>query len=1261
MEAVTWYQFKIPLREYDEKVGNIRNFKSVRFIRMFMTNFEKEKHLRFATLELVRGEWRNYSKNIYQIGTTPISNGDLDVQAVNIEENSDKTPVNYVLPPGVTRETDPGQVALLKLNEQSMVLKVKNLAPNDARAVYKNTAYDMRQYKRLQMFVHAEKLLDDLSNLKDYDLSCFIRLGSDLLNNYYEYEIPLKLTPEGVYSQSSDEDRATVWYQDNMFDFPFEVLTKAKTSRNRSKQDGSYISDFVPIYHNGKNKIRVVGNPSISNVENIMIGIRNNSTNGEVKSGEIWVNELRMTEFDEDGGSAAMGNLAVGLSDLGSINLSGRVETAGYGSIESNVMDRRMDDLYQMNFSTNINLGRFLPEKAKIQLPAYFSYTNETLTPKYNPLDEDVLLSEALDTYIQKEDKDTLLMNSQTVNSTKSFNISSAKVNIKSKKPQFYDPANVSFTYAYSESNQHSAEVKENMIKQERAAINYSFSFGNEPIEPFKKSKALEKPAFKIIKDFNFNYLPSSLSFNTDMNRQFSKIELRDFTGMSSPANFDLNFSKDFMWNRNFSINYDLSRAIKFSLQTAMNANIEEPEFTPEIGKEHYEAWRDTVWSKIKELGTPYAYNQVFTASWNLPINKIPYLEWINSNVAYNSNYSWNRTALINGDKVGNIASSMSSMSGDASFNFETLYAKSNYLKEVNKKFANQNTNTQKFQPKNYSETIKLESNKKITVNHRLGSQKFDFVARDKQGKVLVLDYKAINATALEINSYIDLDSVTISLVTKDPNQQTMAQKVTDMTAGFLLMTRRASVTYRKTNSMTLPGFTPEPGFLGQEKISNGMLAPGYGFAFGFFNDDFNDPDNIVQEAKDKGWLYTSESIVSPAISANTSDLDIKANFEPIPGMKIDLNAKRYTASNTTIQYMFDGMPKTFNGSYNITQIALATAFKPTGDASQNYASEVFDNFLGNRQKIADRLNKQLVGTDYPSTGFFADDANISGKKYDSDRGSYGLNSADVLIPAFLAAYTGRDVNTVDTNPFLPLINILPNWRMNYDGLSRISWIKEKVRSLSITHAYTSRYSIGNYTSFSTWVAMSEDNSALGYIRDVQTNNPIPSSPYDIASVSLNEQFSPLLGINAVMKNSMTAKFEFRKQRNLSLNLSSTQLIESSSDEWVAGIGYVLKDFDVIMKLKNNTQTKVKNDLKLNADVSVKNIKSLLRKIDENITQASSGNKMFSLKVIADYVFSSKVNVQLFFDHQTTAPLISSTYPVSATNFGMSFKFMLTR
>ena len=1261
VESVTWYQFKIPIKsDQAEKIGSIRNFKSIRFIRLFMTNFQEAATLRLATLDLVRGEWRGFNKPLYSTISAPATTGKLDVQAVNIEENASKSPVNYVLPPGVTRETDPGQPQLLQQNEQSMVLRVNDLAPGDARGVYKNTLYDMRQYKRLQMFVHAEKPKDDQYDLKDYDMTCFVRLGSDMVNNYYEYEIPLKLTPWGTYAGDKLVDQQAVWNSENMFDFSFDALTKVKLKRNKAKQDG-LASNLIPYFISDpdkpQNKITVVGNPTISDVENIMIGVRNNAD--KTKSGEIWVNELRMSQFDESGGWAAMGNVALGLSDLGTVNFSGRVETAGYGGIESNVMSRRMDDLYQMNFSTALELGRFLPSEIKLRIPAYFSYTNETISPKYNPLDEDILLSDALKNVNTQPQRDSINSLSQTVNTTRSFNISGAKINIKSKTPQFYDPANLSFTYAYNESNQHSSQVEENMVKDEKASIDYSFSFNPKPVEPFKTVKFLDAPVFKLIKDFNFNYMPTSLSFNTSMNRQFSKVQLRDLNSILagfSTNNMDMTSSRDFRWNRQFDIKYDLSKEIKLSLQTAMNANIAEPYLTPEIGKEYYEAWRDSVWSSIKKLGTPYTYQQVFSASYNIPINKLPMLDWVNANAAYNSTYNWNRMATVRGtsaaNQPGNIATSMGAWSVDGQLNSETLYNKSKYLKSVNQRFSQQaGMEKTNFQAKSYQQKVKLVKGRKLTINHKLNTEFLKLTAFDKSGKPLNIEFKVKNANSIELSSLINTDSLNLTVASVNPKSQGSSVKIVDMAVRTLMMVRKLSFSYRESNSMVLPGFQKEPSFLGQQMTDYGA-APGYGFTFGIID------KNIIQTAMNNGWLSKNDSIITPATTAFTSDLDIKATIEPFPDFKIDLNAKRTVASNTTIQYKFEGMPKTFTGNYNMTIMALATAFKPIGTAQQNYNSEAFNSLLSNRQVIADRLREGYRNSNVPQNGFLK--GNTLTNNEIINKSNTNLNSADVLIPAFVAAYTGQDVSKVETSPFLSILSILPNWRLSYDGLSNIGWFKENFKSVSLTHAYTCRYSVGSYTSYSTWVAMSDDN-ALGYVRDVKTNDPIPSSPYDIGDVSINEQFSPLIGLNVAMKNSMTGKLEYRKQRNVALNLSSTQLIESTSDEFVVGLGYLVKDFDVILKLKSNQQTKVKNDLKLSADLSYKDIKSLLRKVEENLTQASSGNKLFTLKIIADYVFSSKVNIQLFYDRQMSTPLISSSYPVSSSNFGLSFKFMLTR
>ncbi|MDA3854168.1 MAG: cell surface protein SprA, partial [Bacteroidales bacterium] len=533
-EQVIWYQFKVPIRGYTTYEPTEPDLQSIRFMRLYMTGFEEETHLRFTTMELVRGDWRKYTKVLYE--NPPIADGDIDVSVVNIEENSDRKPVNYVLPPGITREKDPSQAQIRKENEQAMSLRVTNLAPGDARAVYKNTSYDMRQFKRFQMFVHAEKMIDDVTNLTNSELTCFVRIGSDLSENYYEYEIPLKLTPPGVYDYTDESDRRLVWPDENMFDFPLSVLTDVKIARNverkRSDSKVSLVSPFSAYTDpdNPNNKITIIGNPSLGDVQNIMIGVRNQSR--ELKTGEVWINELRMSDFNEESGYAAIGNATVNLSDLGSVTLAGRVETTGFGSIEDNVMGRRMDDFSQFNVSTNFELGRLFPEKAKVRLPMFYSYSQELTKPKYDAFNQDVLLDETLENATSKEEQDSISDYSNAVYTTKGFNLTNVKVDIKSKTPMFYDPSNFTFGYAYTESNQHNPETERNLMKDYKGSFDYTYSIKVKPVEPFKKIKFLRSPYLRLIGDFNFYYLPSSISYNTTLMRQYNEIQLRNFNNV---------------------------------------------------------------------------------------------------------------------------------------------------------------------------------------------------------------------------------------------------------------------------------------------------------------------------------------------------------------------------------------------------------------------------------------------------------------------------------------------------------------------------------------------------------------------------------------------------------------------------------------------------------------------------------------------------------------------------------------------------------
>lgn len=553
----TWYQFRIPVDQYEKREGGISDFSSIRFMRMFMTGFSKPVVLRFATLNLVHGEWRSYEQALYQ-GKSPEATGTLEVSAVNFEENNAKEPVNYIMPPGISRVVDPGQTQILQNNEQALSLTVKQLGSGDARAVYKNTNLDLRRYKHIQMFTHANSLIGE-NEVEDGQTAIFVRLGSDYKSNFYEYEIPLKITPAKHYNDNTSEARI-VWPNDNMLDIDLTLLTNVKNSRNKQKALG--LATYAKAYseydpERPANKVTVMGNPSLGEVRTIMIGVRNNSRT--IQNVEVWANELRLQQFTNKGGWAARSQLNIQLSDLATVNLTGHIETEGFGGLEETVSQRRDDNLYEYNVTTNVNAGKFLPEKVKLNAPIYYSYSKQRTSPRYNPLDTDMELKEALDALSTKEQKDSLKDIAENVIINKNFSISGARFNISTKShPMPYDPANFTFGYAYSTRNTTGETTAWEKDQNWKYTFNYNWAPNLKTFEPFKKSKSKSK-WFKILKDQGYNFLPQNIGFNSDITRSYYELQERDMENLDNKS-LPLSWSSDFLWNRTFQLRWDLTK-----------------------------------------------------------------------------------------------------------------------------------------------------------------------------------------------------------------------------------------------------------------------------------------------------------------------------------------------------------------------------------------------------------------------------------------------------------------------------------------------------------------------------------------------------------------------------------------------------------------------------------------------------------------------------------------------------------------------------
>ncbi len=1296
--TVRWYQYRVPLAVYQEKVGSINDFSSIRFMRMFLTGFEEPIVLRFGSLDLVRGEWRQYKKNLRTSASS--ETGSLVLSAVNVEENTDRQPVAYVLPPGISRATDPSQPQLTENNEQALCMIVKNLSQNESKAVYKTTHLDLRNYKRLEMFVHANALVPNSTALEDNQLAVFIRLGSDYTNNYYEYLIPLKLTPEGTYRWNVPSDRPLVWPEENMVDIDLTVFTKVKKARNmartnKSATNSQLFSEYDPDKPN--NRVSIMGNPSLGEVKTMIIGVRNLSSG--IKSGEVWVNELRLRETNNHGGWAASGALNVQLSDFATVNLTGRYLSEGFGGLEQGIMQRRTDTEKSYAVTANFEMGKFFPDKAKVTVPVYYSYSKEIIEPKYNPLDTDMELKDALEAASAHE-RDSIDGIAVTRHINRNFSVSNARVGIKTKgHPMPYDPANFSVSYSHSHRKTTGETTVWETEDQWRGALNYSYTPVYKTWEPFKKIKSKSKWA-NFPKAFGLNYLPQNIAFGSELNRTYYELQERDLESTEN-SNLPLTFSSQFLWNRDFQLRWDITKNLHLNFQSATHAEIEEP-YTPvnkDLYPDRYSAWKDSVWTSIKHWGVPLDYQQSFQASYQLPIDKLPITDWIKTDASYNATYSWLRgTEMDDGTTLGNTISNNSNFTINGAFNLETLYNHSPYLKKVNERFKKQpsraakkpkqkkkdtksnspqsaskkagkdQSTDSKVLPKNkntYQRELKLIPDSVFTVQHGKKTKRLLVSARDKKGKSVDIKWKTIDENKIKVWTDDSVD-IRISVMAKEPLDKQWWWEPAQYTTRFLMMLRTVNISYRKQQSMTVPGFLPNIGDAFGQRTGS-VLSPGLDFAFGLVGEGY------IQKAKDNAWLLCNDSVATPATISQTEDLQLKATLEPVRDLKIDLNASRTMTRSKSMQFMYEGSPTTQSGSFNMTTISIKSAFEGMGDASNGYQSPSFDRFREALSEFHGRVQTQYHGATPNVVN--ADGSPVTVNQVDP-------YSADVMIPAFLSTYTLGGGSSLDIFPALK--RLLPNWTIRYSGLSKLPWISEHFKSVNINHSYKSVFSVGSYNSYSSWLEYMGD---LGFIK-ASDGSYTPNSLYNVSTVSINEAFSPLLGIDMTLQNNLSFKVEYKTTRVLNLSMTSVQINEALSKDWVIGVGYKISNFNLFgmggssRKIKGakgrngkrNEDSKqnssssssrrggVNHDLNTRLDISFRNQAAITRDIASGVSSASSGNSALKISASAEYTLSRYLSLSAYYERQTNTPLLSAnSYPTTTQDFGVSLKFSLTR
>jgi cell surface protein SprA len=1209
-----WYQFKIPIREPDQTIGNINGFQSIRFMRMFLNGFQDPVILRFATLELVYGTWRKYSEDLLQPGDYPTGMGEntsFTLSTVNIEENGSRQPVPYNLPPNIERESwYSTSSSYTELNEQALELDIQELNAGDARAIYRNAQYDLRYYGKLKMFVHAEKKYE-LDHLYDGDLTLFVRLGSDYTNNYYEYELPLTLTPWGTSADSKE----IIWPGANQVEIDLQKLVEIKTNRNRKIRSGEVDYNSTMLYSemvDGR-RYTIMGTPNLGKVKVIMVGVRNprkqtldDGNDMLPKSAIVWINEMRLADYINKGGWAAMALARTNLADAGNLSLYTSYTTSGFGNLEDKLNKIELVNTLNIQSTLNLEMGKFLPDEWGMHIPLYLDYNNQIGSPEYNPLDPDVKLKDDLKTYKTQAERDSIKKMTQQRHQTTNLTLTNMRKERTGKsalKPHFYDFENFSFSYSYSGERSSDDDIEYYNKDQHQGGISYNFAV-NQPkqFKPFDKLKPFQNKNLKFIKDFNLYYQPKNVSFNTKIYRDIESTLLRNKSAalvIMNPTYF-----KQFTWERDYNVQYDLARSFHITYDAVANARIDEP--PGQIDR----TANDSIWTAIMRGGTMQNFRQDINITWDLPISKLPYMDFLRLPLTYRTTYIYNGTTQALASQ-GSVINNNTTINLPMQANFQTLYNKSKLLKKA---YAQKPKNKKDVNKKGKdADKDRNELDKKRNLEQR----KADAALADSLRRVA---------------------------------REEMLRELGYFGLRFVTGVKSVNITYNNSYGATIAGFMGESRIIGLDPSN--LWQPGLPFVLGLpennpfsLSTDGNATSGTVESLLQNDLLSHDTLMNTPNNASQNSLLTFQTTIEPIRDFIIKSSAHQNYSTRQEYYYKYSNatgsvegpLSNTLVGNYTTSAWSFRTAFRNSDD--------LFNDFIAARGIAAARLAR--LNPD-PYSDLMVQDT-MNGEWYPA---GYGANQQTVLLTAFLATYLGKDVSKQSFSPFLTIP--LPDWDISYNGLAKIDFFKKWFTQVSIQHKYKSDYTIGNFYTDAAIGAVLE-----GYDYGTETvinNNGDYISPVSMDGVIINEQFQPLIMLSVSMVNSLQFKLRYDKIRSLNLSFVNNQLTETYREGITFGTGYRFKDLEFHVKASDK-EYNLKSDLVLQLDITYNNNMTQIRKINQMSRQISSGSKIWMARVRAEYALSSTLTLQAFFETNINTPYISNAYPNSTTKGGLTVRF----
>ena len=1195
----TWYLFRIPVSQYYDKVGNIPDFKSIRFIRMFLTGFADTVVCRFAKLEMIRNQWRRFT---YEIDTTSIfkrlpANDPVksDVLAVNIEENDQREPIRYVQPPGIVRQQQlsNNNVPLL-LNEQSLSLKLISLTEHQTRGVFRTINYDLRQYGKLDMFIHAENGLPG-EFIQDDDLNAVIRIGNDFVGNYYEVRIPLKMTKWGA------SDSLAIWPELNNLALDLQELVRLKSRRNKAGFSPSqYYSETI-----GNRKLAIIGNPNLGEVRGILLGVEN--TKNEPVTTEVWFNELRLSQLDEKGGWAAIGRLDITGADLFNLSVSATARSTGFGTLEQRVNERSREDFAQFDVALNIDAGKMLPRKLGLQVPVYAGISHTQATPEYDPYELDVKLKDKMREN-PKHIRDSIKREAIDATTIKTLTLTNVKkIKQNNKKPQPWDISNLDGNYSYTKIERRNPLIDHDQMTRTRAALGYNYAPQPKYFEPFKKLVKSNSKWLSFIKDFNINYRPSQISFKADVFRQFGALQPKTVGG--GPYKIPESYDKYFTFDRYYIVRWDLTRSLSLDYSAINNARIDEP-----FGRIDTKEKKDSVRKNFFKGGRNTRFHQDATFTYNFPTSKFPFLDWTSIRASYKAEYDWIGASLL-AKPLGNTLTNGQTKNVTGDLNFDQLYNKWRFLK------AAYSTAPPNPAPK----TAKTKITRKSLA---------DSLSNREARKLLKLKRKQARQErrARKANTLPEVKGIV----------KGFARLATSL--------KRVGIQYTETAGTLLPGYLDSTRVLGQNWSS---MQPGFDFILGFQPDT-----NWINKKGSQGLLSKDPRFNSLIQQRFDQRLNITAQVSPVRDLSIDINVdktftKNYTElfkdTSATLTEGFKRLNPYALGTFSISYISFQTLFKKF---DPNIVSETFEQFEANRIFLSERLGKtNPYNGPNPTPGA------------DGFYQGYGRYAQDVIIPAFIAAYTNKDPLSVSlmknsnpktsSNPFSGL-KAKPNWNITYNGLSKIKGLDKVFTNVTIRHGYRSTLSMNSFNS----ALFFQDpfHHGFPYFIDPLTGNYVPY--FFVPNITINEEFSPLASLDMTFTNQLSLRMEYRKSRQLSLSLVDYQLAENRSTEFSLGGDWRVKGMPLIKRIG---KMKLDNDVTFKLDVTIRDDATANSKLDQNTSFGTAGQKVIHIAPSIDYTINSRIRAELFFRQDKTIPKIATSAPITNTAAGLRLTISLAQ